>query len=105
MGPDTRECNILVLFVVLSGTKLRFYLQYHCCGVDGTSNYRQGSGVPWSCFYQTGGALDPVTGHQRQPSRSVVFEAGCLEVVTKLFRRHLLYCAFVTLCSALLQVK
>lgn len=48
--------------------------------------------------------MDPVTGHQTQPSRSAVFEAGCLEVVTQLFRRHLLYCGFVTLCSALLQV-
>lgn len=81
--------------------------QYQCCGVDGPSNYRQGSAIPWSCFARAGdatAAFDPKSTNFATSAALKINQIGCLEVLSNLMRRHLLFGALGSLCSAILQV-
>lgn len=68
-------------------------MQYKCCGVDAHTDYRRGA-VPWSCF----------TGSDYSDGNTKINRRGCLSVVETIIRRLLLYCSFVSLVTALLQV-
>lgn len=80
--------------------------EYQCCGVDGPSNYRQGNAVPWSCFARDVGETEAeFSAKAFIPNAKIkINHVGCLEVLSTLLRRHLLYGALGALASAGLQV-
>lgn len=85
----------------------RIQEEYQCCGVDGPSNYRQGHAVPWSCFARDLGETEAeFSAKAFIPNAKIkINHLGCLEVLSGLLRRHLLYGALGALASAGLQVS
>lgn len=74
--------------------------KFHCCGVDGPSDYRGQNSVPWSCC-DTSGSLQ---SNNDKATCTTIYARGCHHVMVNRTRSILLHIFLLGLCSVLMKI-